>query len=150
MTDHLKRSKVWLSFTKKDSNTAKCNTCSKDIACKGGSTSNMITHLCQHAVNLIECAVLDVLKRQSPSLAAANVNASSTSNVSRSGSRQYTFAMYIQQKMSFKVFFQYCIFFLDASSERSQSSPPPTVNSARQRPPPLVVKLCSHLPCRGR
>ena len=44
-----------VSFTKKDNDTAKCNTRSKAISRKGGSTSNMTTHVLKNCVNLKEC-----------------------------------------------------------------------------------------------
>lgn len=56
----LKRSNFWL-ITKKENGTAKCNTCTRDILCRGGSTSNMATHLLQHGVNLKECTVFNTV-----------------------------------------------------------------------------------------
>lgn len=87
-----KRSEVWLSFTRKDSDTAKCNTCSREISCKGGSTSNMMKHLLQHGVNVKECTVFDVLRSPSPSNNRAPDTANdaitaNSSNVSPSGTK---------------------------------------------------------------
>ena len=56
-----KRAKVWLYFTAKDSDIAKCNKCFKTIMCKGGSTSNVLKHAATHRILLKAegCTVFD-------------------------------------------------------------------------------------------
>lgn len=40
-------------FTKLNDNAAKCNICKRLVACKGGNTSNLVTHLqIRHSINL--------------------------------------------------------------------------------------------------
>lgn len=43
-----KRSKVWLHVAQVNKDCAKCNTCGLEIACRGGNTSNISTHLKRH------------------------------------------------------------------------------------------------------
>ena len=63
-----KRSKVWLYFSPKDSNNAKCNKCNKVIASKGGNTSNLMKHLATHKIYLKAeaCTVFDCLREREP------------------------------------------------------------------------------------
>ena len=86
MAERSRRSKVWLSFSKKDENTANCITCKKDISCKGGSTSNMMKHLLQHRVNLKECSAFDSVRSLNSSTTGFHTpdKATSSSNSSLS------------------------------------------------------------------
>ncbi|CAL8310294.1 unnamed protein product [Boreogadus saida] len=73
-----RRSKVWLSFTKINDKSARCNICKTMISCKGGCTTNMIKHLRGHGVQITECPVFDTLRRPSTS-STASTSAASTS-----------------------------------------------------------------------
>lgn len=62
MSSRQKRSKVWLYFTRKDTNAVICNSCKSLMSAKGGTTSNMQKHLAtQHAIHLQDCRVFDTL-----------------------------------------------------------------------------------------
>ncbi|KAL3058039.1 hypothetical protein OYC64_010255 [Pagothenia borchgrevinki] len=54
-----RRSKVWIHFVRKDNGSAECNTCSKLISCKGGTTTNMTKHLRLHGIQIKECTVFN-------------------------------------------------------------------------------------------
>ena len=72
----VRRSKVWLNFTKINDKSARCNICKTIISCKGGCTTNMIKHLRAHGVQITECPVFDALRRPS---SVATSSAASTS-----------------------------------------------------------------------
>ncbi|KAJ4944584.1 hypothetical protein JOQ06_013127 [Pogonophryne albipinna] len=55
-----RRSKVWIHFVRKDNGSAECNTCSKLISFKGGTTTNMTKHLCLHGIQIKECTVFNL------------------------------------------------------------------------------------------
>lgn len=44
---------VWLRFTKKDANSAKCKKCVKLSKCSSSPTSGMINHLKTHSITII-------------------------------------------------------------------------------------------------
>ncbi|XP_073714928.1 uncharacterized protein [Misgurnus anguillicaudatus] len=78
-----KRSKVWLYYTKKYSETATCNKCLSKTACKRGNTSNLMKHLRTHGINLKaeECTVFDCLQTSADSLEVPGPSQPHPSNV---------------------------------------------------------------------
>ena len=44
----MSRALVWNYYSDEKEGKAKCNTCEKNISCKGGTTSSLINHLKQH------------------------------------------------------------------------------------------------------
>ncbi len=53
MSSRQKRSKVWLYFTRKDTNAVICNSCKSLMSAKGGTTSNMQKHLAHTSTQFI-------------------------------------------------------------------------------------------------
>ena len=63
MAERTKRSKVWLYFTRVDSDNARCLKCNKVFASKGGNTSGLSKHLAKvHHTQMQRCTVFDKLK----------------------------------------------------------------------------------------
>lgn len=60
MSVRAKRSKVWAHFVRVNENSARCNLCQREVASKGGNTSNMTKHLERlHSIKLKECGLFD-------------------------------------------------------------------------------------------
>ncbi len=85
-----KRSKVWLYFTRKDSENATCSKCSTAVACKGGNTSNLMKHLRAHGINLKAegCTVFDSFRTSAGTISVDNPSPSNT-NPSKKDSNDY-------------------------------------------------------------
>ncbi|XP_072563755.1 uncharacterized protein [Paramormyrops kingsleyae] len=85
-----KRSKMWLYFTRKDSDTVACSKCFTAVECKGGNTSNLMKHLRVHGINLKaeRCTVFDSLRTTAGTIGVDNPSPSHT-NRSKKESTDY-------------------------------------------------------------
>ncbi len=85
-----KHSKVWLYFTRKDSDTAMCSKCFTAVACKGRNTSNLMKHLRAHRINLKAegCTVFDSFRTSAGTISVDDPSPSNT-NPSKKDSTDY-------------------------------------------------------------